>query len=100
MKNSNGGGTKDERVVYRRTPGADEDSAPQNAFAGTPLRFSLAPALGPLVFGFLILLGLVIALGLLSVRRLESGIESVNSVRDYHSAQWQTMLQIEVEVAR
>jgi signal transduction histidine kinase len=56
---------KHPEVVYRRTPD------PGSALGSTERRRGYAPALAPLVIGFLLLLGLILVLGLVSRRKVE-----------------------------
>jgi signal transduction histidine kinase len=61
-------GDKHPEVVYRRTPAGDERRVKS---ALSRLR-GFAPALGPLIIGFLLLLGLIYGLGYLSVQQMDS----------------------------
>jgi two-component system, NtrC family, nitrogen regulation sensor histidine kinase GlnL len=56
---------KHPEVVYRRTP--DPGSAPGR----TGRRRGYAPAIAPLIVGFLLLLGLIVALGLKSAKKMD-----------------------------
>ncbi len=64
---------KHPQVVYRKTP---DPNAPRAQSAFSSLR-GFAPALWPLIIGFLLLLGLISGLGILNVRRMdEVGFQS------------------------
>jgi signal transduction histidine kinase len=56
-------------IVYRRTP--DPDSAETPTGSLEPGRRFLAPALTPLIIGFVLLLGLISVVGFISVRRMD-----------------------------
>src|SRR5687767_7292515 len=64
---------KHSQVVYRKTP---DPNAPRPQSALSSLR-GFAPALWPLIIGFLLLLGLISGLGIMNVRRMdEVGFQS------------------------
>ena len=56
---------KHSEVVYRRTP------TPGSVSESTERRRGYAPAIAPLIIGFLLLLGLILALGLRSARKVD-----------------------------
>jgi signal transduction histidine kinase len=55
-------------VVYRRTPDPDAGSSPDSARR----RRGFSPAITPLIIGFLLLLGLILALGIKSANQMEN----------------------------
>jgi signal transduction histidine kinase len=93
--------TNDEgEVVYRRTPLSGAENARESTNGRSVRASRLAPGLITLIVGFVVLLVLVVVLGLLSVRRLESTISEVNDLRDQHVAQLRYLLQLQVATAK
>src|SRR5882762_4604583 len=92
---------KQRDVVYRRAAssvvGARKDEESKNR---TPASERLAPTLRPLLIGFTLLLALVIALGVLSVQRLDTALHEVNEPRNQLLGQMRRLLQIQVVTAR
>ncbi|MFN2455591.1 MAG: nitrogen regulation protein NR(II) [Pyrinomonadaceae bacterium] len=81
-------------VVYRRA-NAPDDAAQGEAHGDTPRADKTrAPILSLLVVGFALLLALVLALGLLSVRRVESVSERVLDLERQQGTQLSVLLQL------
>ncbi len=88
-------------VVYRRLANSAVDTSKgEEPKDRSPASERLAPTLRPLLIGFTLLLVLVIALGVLSVRRLDSALHDVTEPRDQLLGQMRRLLQIQVVTAR
>src|SRR6266481_7182092 len=100
---SSGTQTSNKRgdVVYRRLANSAVDTSKgEEPKDRSPASERLAPTLRPLLIGFTLLLVLVIALGVLSVRRLDTALHDVNEPRDQLLGQMRRLLQIQVVTAR
>lgn len=82
---------KSSEVVYRRTPESRTTGSTQE-------RRGFAPAITPLVIGFLLLLALILALGLRSAKKVqEIGFNAQSSAMDY-SARLELLLDLRLKV--
>src|SRR6266446_5782426 len=88
------------RVVYRRadtTEGATRSlSARVNGISGR----ELAPAIMPLIVGFLLLLILIFVLGLLSVRRMDEVSVAVLDLEQQHGAKLSLLLNLRLSITK
>jgi signal transduction histidine kinase len=86
---------KTEDVVYRRTGALGKTSGT----AGSPeQRRGLAPAITPLIIGFLLLLGLILALGLRSANKMEDVGTNAQRVALEYSARLGLLLDLRLKV--
>ena len=86
---------KKPEVVYRRLP--DPASDANSASERGP---GYAPALAPLIIGFLLLLGLILALGLKSATKMDAvGSNAVNTALEY-SARLNLLLDLRLKFAQ
>ena len=85
--------TEKHELVYRRTSG--KPKGPLNSSQG---RRGFAPAITPLIIGFLLLLGLILALGLRSANRMENVGTSAQSRALTYSARLGALLELRVKV--
>jgi signal transduction histidine kinase len=87
------------RVVYRRTDLASE--AAQSPFGATSIwARQLAPAIMPLIVGFLLLLILISVLGVLSVRRMDEVSVTVLGLEQHHAAKLGLLLKLRLAVTK
>src|SRR2546421_2198997 len=88
------------RVVYRRTDA--RKGAPQSASsrANSVRARELAPAIMPLIVGFLLLLILIFMLGLLSVRRMDEVSVAVLDLEQQHGAKLSLLLNLRLAVTK
>jgi signal transduction histidine kinase len=88
------------RVVYRR------QDAEQNVASGDAAKDSfrgwnqLAPALTPLIIGFLILLILISILGIVSTRRMDEVGRDVLDLEQHHAAKFTLLLKLRLAVTK
>lgn len=83
---------KKPEVVYRRMP-TDAGTSPEK-------RRGVAPALMPLIVGFLLLLGLILVLGLKSAKKMDDvGSNAVNSALEY-SARLNLLVDLRLKFAQ
>src|SRR5216684_3087045 len=88
------------RVVYRRkdaTEGATQSASPR---ANSVRARELAPAIMPLIVGFLLLLILIFVLGLLSVRRMDEVSVAVLDLEQQHGAKLSLLLNLRLAVTK
>ena len=88
---------KHPEVVYRRPP--------EGGLANRPSRFEswrrgLAPAVAPLIVGFLLLLGLIFAVGLWSVRLTDTVSSDVGEVGRQRSARLDVLWELHTSVTK
>ncbi len=81
---------KESEVVYKRTPTVGDFTPPHER--REPRAFGIAPTVTPIVIAFLLLLGLITGLGLLSSRQMESVAEAAQTLISQNSAH-KTILQ-------
>jgi signal transduction histidine kinase len=87
-------------VVYRRTePGNGAGQSRLSRANGNRVR-GLAPALVPLIFGFLALLILIGVLGVLSVRRMDEVSNAVLDLEQHHAAKLSLLLKLRLAVTK
>lgn len=84
---------KHPEVVYRKT------TAPQPTPALSRLR-GLAPALAPLLIGFLLLLGVIVSLGYLSVRQVDSVSFRARELAFQSAARLNLLLDLRLKITR
>src|SRR5215213_6825086 len=85
---------KHPEVVYRRT------SAPGSAAGSTERRRGYAPAIAPLVVGFLLLLALIVALGLKSAKKMDEVCETTRRRALDYSARLDLLLDLRLKFAQ
>jgi signal transduction histidine kinase len=88
------------QVVYRRPSSGASGEGSDSSGGKRPASERLAPALRPLIMGFILLLILVAALGFLSVRRLDKVVNDVNELRDQQVARMRLLLQVQLAVSK
>jgi signal transduction histidine kinase len=82
---------KHSEVVYRRLPGQPGTPAPS---ADTGNRRSLAPAITPLIIGFLLLLGLIYVLGRRSLSQMDEVGRNARELVSQHAARQNLILDL------
>lgn len=87
-------------VVYRRTEPANGGSRSQSSRANSGRVGGLAPALVPLIVGFLTLLILILVLGMLSVRRMDEVSNAVLDLEQHHAAKLSLLLKLRLAVTK
>jgi signal transduction histidine kinase len=89
-------------VVYRRLEGPEETLPPGASHPALPSVWSreLAPAIMPLIIGFLLLLILIYVLGFLSVRRMDEVSVSVLALEQQHAAKLNLLLNLRLAVTK
>src|SRR6266550_4424649 len=86
------------RVVYRRTDASPPQStSPRSNSVGTR---KVAPAIMPLIVGFLLLLILIFPLGFLSVRRMDEVSVAVLDLEQQHAAKLRLLLNLRLAVTK
>ncbi len=89
------------RVVYRRQEtheNGEPGDAAREAFRGWNQQ--LAPAIMPLIIGFLILLVLILVLGIVSGRRLDEVGVAVLGLEEQHAAKFSLLLKLRLAVTK
>jgi signal transduction histidine kinase len=89
------------RVVYRRQDGehnVEPGDAARDAFKGWNKQ--LAPAIMPLIIGFLILLILITILGIVSARRMDEVGSAVLDLEQHHAAKVGLLLKVRLAVTK
>src|SRR5436190_16694881 len=99
MKSGNISAENQTDVVYRRSENAASGNGKPTRHPA-PSSERLAPTLRPLIIGFALLLALVVALGVLSVRRLDTALHSATEPRDQLLGRMRRLLQIQGVTAR
>ena len=84
---------KQPQVVYRKT------TVPKPTPALSRLR-GLAPALAPLLIGFLLLLGVIVSLGYLSVRQMDSVSSHARELAFQSAARLNLLLDLRLKITR
>ncbi len=79
-------------VVYRRTPEPGATSGEQ--------RRGYAPAIAPLVIGFLLLLGLILALGLRSKQKMEDVASNARMITQDYSTRVQRLIDLRLSLIK
>lgn len=89
-------------LVYRRQEGAEEPVAGAATQPASPSAWSreLAPAIMPLIIGFLLLLILIYVLGFLSVRRMDEVSVAVLGLEEQHAAKLSLLLKLRLAVTK
>ncbi|HVQ36287.1 MAG TPA: hypothetical protein VMS31_02060, partial [Pyrinomonadaceae bacterium] len=87
------------RIVYRRTEPAS-GSPPSLPRASNLRARGLAPAIVPLVVGFLLLLILILMLSILSVRRMDEVSVAVLDLEQHHAAKLSLLLKLRLAVTK
>lgn len=89
---------KHPEVVYRRTPEAGSSANRSSSFESW--RRGIAPAITPLIIGFLLLLGLISAVGILSVRLMDSVSFEARDVRTQRAARLNLLWDLRASVTK
>ncbi len=94
--------TDEPRVVYRRANATDGDTKTPGAgpAATTGRAREIAPAIMPLIVGFLLLLILIFMLGLLSVQRMDEVSVAVLDLEQQHAAKLSLLLKLRLAVTK
>lgn len=87
------------RVVYRRAD-TPEKHTPASMQISNILTHQLAPAIMPLIVGFLLLLILIFVLGILSVRRMDEVSVAVSDLENQHAAKLSLLLKLRLAVTK
>jgi signal transduction histidine kinase len=90
---------KHTEVVYRRLPG-DESSTPQPPPGEAGTRRWLAPAIAPLIIGFLLLLGLIYVVGQRSVLLMDDVGRNARELVSQHAARQNLLLDLRLRATR
>ncbi|MDQ2974824.1 MAG: hypothetical protein M3R69_05345, partial [Acidobacteriota bacterium] len=88
------------RVVYRRTDTPDGYTEPPVPSATRVMARELAPAIVPLIIGFLLLLILISVLAFLSVRRMDEVSVAVLDLEQQHAAKLNLLLKLRFAVTK
>lgn len=90
------------RIVYRRdeTPATTGQGSQAMAAVRNAMTQQLAPAIMPLIIGFLLLLILISVLGLLSVRRMDDVSVAVLDLQQQHAARLSLLLKLRLAVTK
>jgi signal transduction histidine kinase len=88
------------RIVYRRTEPGHDATQPTALQATNLWARELAPAIVPLVVGFLLLLILISLLGVLSVRRMDDVSVTVLGLEQHHAAKLSLLLKLRLAVTK
>ncbi len=95
-------GEEQPRLVYRRLE-SENDRAQGSTTAATFRRVltrELAPAIVPLIVGFLLLLGLISFLGYFSVNRMDEVSHAVRQLEQQHAARLGLLLKLRLAVTK
>lgn len=95
---------KESEVVYRRTSNQDElppsgDASPSIEPA-EPQALGIAPTVTPIVIAFLLLLGLITGLGLLSARQMDRVADSASTLVSQNSAHKTVLLNLRLAITK
>jgi signal transduction histidine kinase len=88
------------RVVYRRPDQTNGTTQSQSTRANSVWARQLAPAIMPLIVGFLLLLILIFVLGFLSVRRMDEVSVAVLDLEQQHAAKLGLLLNLRLAVTK
>ncbi len=88
------------RVVYRRTDATNGTPQSPSPRAISVWARELAPAIMPLIVGFLLLLILIFVLGFLSVRRMDEVNVAVLDLEQQHAAKLSLLLKLRLAVTK
>ncbi len=88
------------RVVYRRTEPASGGTQSSSSRAQSVRTRGLAPAIFPLVVGFLLLLILIAVLGILSVKRMDEVSVAVLDLEQHHAAKLSLLLKLRLAATK
>jgi len=88
------------RVVYRRTDRTKGTTQSPSSLARSVWARQLAPAIMPLIVGFLLLLILIFMLGFLSVRRMDEVSVAVLDLEQQHAAKLSLLLKLRLAVTK
>jgi signal transduction histidine kinase len=93
---------EEPRVVYRRARAPDSETQASGRSPGTLIGGprEIAPAIMPLIVGFLLLLILIFMLGLLSVRRMDEVSVAVLDLEQQHAAKLSLLLKLRLAVTK
>lgn len=88
-------------VVYRRTePNVGDGPKPPSAEGSRPRTREIAPAITPLLIGFILLLALISLLGYLSVERMNAVSFRVSELGSQHGARMGLLLKLRLAVTQ
>jgi signal transduction histidine kinase len=87
-------------VVYRRTEPANPGRQSPASRANSNRVRGLAPAIVPLITGFLLLLILILVLGMASVRRMDEVSNAVMNLEQHHAAKLSLLLKVRLAVTK
>ena len=88
------------RVVYRRADATDRNAPGPGSAVLSGWARQIAPAITPLIVGFLLLLILIFVLGLLSVRRMDEVSVAVMGLEQQHAAKLSLLLKLRLAVTK
>jgi signal transduction histidine kinase len=89
---------KESDVVYRRTPTPGDEPSPVESTE--PQTRGVAPTVTPIVIAFLLLLGLITALGMLSARLMDRVANNAKELGSHNSAHKAVLLNLRLAVTK
>src|SRR5678815_1990678 len=89
---------KESEVVYRRTSPVDHQPPPNQA--SEPQGIGIAPTVTPIVIAFLLLLGLISGLGLLSAREMDKVAINAQDLVSRNSATQTVLLNLRLAITK
>jgi len=89
---------KESDVVYRRTPALDIEAS--SVDPAEPQTRGIAPTVTPIVIAFLLLLGLITALGLLSARQMDRVANNAKELGLHNAAHKSVLLNLRLAVTK
>jgi signal transduction histidine kinase len=90
---------KESERVYRRTPPSDDSIAPVDQ-PPEPQARNIAPTVTPIVISFLLLLGLISGLGLLSAKQMDQVSYNARDMVSHNSAHESVLLNLRLAVTK
>lgn len=91
---------EETNVVYRRTEPTNGPGQSRSSRANSHRVRGLAPAIMPLIVGFLLLLILIAVLGVLSIRRMDEVSNTVLNLEQFHAAKLSVLLKLRLAVTK
>lgn len=88
------------RIVYRRQDSPEVDAQLLTNPKSSIWTIEISPAIIPLIVGFVLLLVLIVALGMLSVRRMNEVGRAVLDLEQQHAAKLSLLLKLRLAVTR
>jgi signal transduction histidine kinase len=89
---------KESELVYRRTPLSDNSTPPVGQLPAQAR--SIAPTITPIIIGFLVLLGLITGLGLLSAKQMDQVSFNARDLVSQNSAHQSVLLNLRLAVTK